>query len=469
MDTGTNALQGSPTRGAVSRQRTPEENLDQLVYHLLKSPPEEQKPSKDPLGHFMKTLPKANRDPMGNFIAMKGLSGVTEPQNRRPTLSPSQNQSTQEAILFKPLPAIDPSEPYSVVSGDTYGSIAGRLMSLFPEKSQKNVSDELQTYFKNMELKAGMSVLDLPAFLKKEEIPYSDEGKASINPSESYPVVRGDSFYSIARRLKQAGQFPNLSPQELVTKLQGYFGEDLIAGVSIDMPGFIREPSGLTPKPKPAPLSPKERKKAPSQPVWKQLSGKGPPPEHIHIPNVEYAKTHKLTKEQISSLIDKVSKDPKINVPKAIWMAKIFQESSDRPYINSANKAVGLGQLLAPTAREVGLKVNDEIDERFDPEKSLQGGGRYLTEMYRRFKDPSLSEEENWKQALTAYIAGPRNFRNGTRIGPQSKAYGPKILALARLYNEHKADTSLSETEKWAKAITAYEKKTKQTNQPLKH
>ena len=51
----------------------------------------------------------------------------------------------------------------------------------------------------------------------------------------------------------------------------------------------------------------------------------------------------------------------------------------------SYKRAVGFWQFLAPTARENGLVVNKEIDERYDPIKSTYAAVKYLKKANKKF------------------------------------------------------------------------------------
>ena len=64
-------------------------------------------------------------------------------------------------------------------------------------------------------------------------------------------------------------------------------------------------------------------------------------------------------------------------------------------------KAVGFWQLLKGTAREYGLEVNEEVDERYNVVKSTQVACQYLIESYQKYG--------TWTMAAASYNAG----RNG--------------------------------------------------------
>ncbi len=60
--------------------------------------------------------------------------------------------------------------------------------------------------------------------------------------------------------------------------------------------------------------------------------------------------------------------------------------------------AAGLWQIMPQTARELGLEVNDQIDERYNVEKSTRAACKYLKKAYERFGD--------WMLVAASYNAG---------------------------------------------------------------
>ncbi len=73
-------------------------------------------------------------------------------------------------------------------------------------------------------------------------------------------------------------------------------------------------------------------------------------------------------------------------------------ESSLNPRAYSPAKAAGLWQFMASTAKDYGLEVNDEIDERYNVEKATQAACRYLKKGLQKYGD--------WPTVMASYNAG---------------------------------------------------------------
>jgi len=51
----------------------------------------------------------------------------------------------------------------------------------------------------------------------------------------------------------------------------------------------------------------------------------------------------------------------------------------------SSKGASGFWQFIEPTAKSYGLEINDEVDERYNPEKSTEAACKYFKESYKQF------------------------------------------------------------------------------------
>lgn len=76
----------------------------------------------------------------------------------------------------------------------------------------------------------------------------------------------------------------------------------------------------------------------------------------------------------------------------------IIQESAFQASAVSSSKAVGYWQFKAPTAREIGLRVDSKIDERKNIEASSKAAARYMTKNNKRL--------DNWVYAIISYNTG---------------------------------------------------------------
>ena len=118
-----------------------------------------------------------------------------------------------------------------------------------------------------------------------------------------------------------------------------------------------------------------------------------------------------------------------------IWLAEV--ESTMNPSAKSPVGAVGLYQLMPPTAERFGLKTRP-TDERLVPEKSARAAAKYLKALYKQFN--------SWPLTLAAYNAGEGRVsrllkqRSGKTFEAiedslpiETQMYVPKVLATISL------------------------------------
>jgi hypothetical protein len=95
-------------------------------------------------------------------------------------------------------------------------------------------------------------------------------------------------------------------------------------------------------------------------------------------------------------------------VPEEIALGVGLLENGGSETAMSPAGALGVFQLMPGTARNLGLVVNKQTDERLNPEKNITAGVSYLRKNYDRFGD--------WGLSTWAYHAGEGNVTKALRI-----------------------------------------------------
>lgn len=106
--------------------------------------------------------------------------------------------------------------------------------------------------------------------------------------------------------------------------------------------------------------------------------------------------------------------------------------------VTSPAGAVGFWQFLKGTAKDYGLEVNDEVDERYHVEKSTEAACQYLHNAFEKY--------QNWTMVAAAYNAGNRGIdrqveRQGETnyysllLNEETERYIFRILALKIIVN----------------------------------
>lgn len=158
------------------------------------------------------------------------------------------------------------------------------------------------------------------------------------------------------------------------------------------------------------------------------------------------------TKHVINAAKDAKSPTKRIakqhDVEVELILALVKTESTFNPKAISRNGAVGLTQLMPPTARDLGLKVpsyknvrkptpNPGVDERFHPLKNLEAGVRYLHQMLNKY-------DGDYGLSLAAYYAGSANVRKKGKLNPQTERHVGRVLGN---YYQYKRDATLKNTD----------------------
>ncbi len=85
------------------------------------------------------------------------------------------------------------------------------------------------------------------------------------------------------------------------------------------------------------------------------------------------------------------------NMPEDLIYLAVAESSLDINALSPA-KAAGIWQFMASTGKQYGLEVNDDVDERYDPEKETVAACKYLRNAY--------SVYGNWATVCASYNAG---------------------------------------------------------------
>jgi len=137
-----------------------------------------------------------------------------------------------------------------------------------------------------------------------------------------------------------------------------------------------------------------------------------------------------------------VTEIEKRQLPMELALLPIVESAFD-PFAYSHGRAAGMWQFVPRTGKSYGLKQNWWYDGRRDVYLSTLAALDYLTYLNKRFKG-------DWLHALAAYNSGEGNVRKAIRknkkkgkptdfwslkLPKETKAYVPKLLALADLLN----------------------------------
>ncbi len=132
----------------------------------------------------------------------------------------------------------------------------------------------------------------------------------------------------------------------------------------------------------------------------------------------------------------------KYNLPMELKYLPII-ESALNPNARSRANAVGLWQFMYGTGKIYKLEISTFLDERRDPAKSTESAVKYLSDLYKIYK--------NWHLVIAAYNCGPGNVNKAIRraggthdywsiyykLPRETRGYVPAFIAAAYVMNHY--------------------------------
>lgn len=142
-----------------------------------------------------------------------------------------------------------------------------------------------------------------------------------------------------------------------------------------------------------------------------------------------------MNEEQIRNYA--VQKALEMGIPPGLMLAQIGQESGFKTRVVSYAGAAGVSQFMPATARAYGLRVDNQVDERLNPEKAIAAQAQMMSDLYKRYG--------SWERALSAYNSGrPDAYLNPNFAKGQTYNYVRSIMGSQKLYSPATANISPS-------------------------
>jgi hypothetical protein len=117
----------------------------------------------------------------------------------------------------------------------------------------------------------------------------------------------------------------------------------------------------------------------------------------------------------------------KYKVDKALIKAVMLAESGMNPGARSRSGAMGLMQLMPPTARDLG------VTDAWDPRQNIDGGVRYLRKVLTMFQGDR-------RLALAGYNAGPNLVKRLQAVPPykETQTYVKRVIGLHHYFRHER-------------------------------
>lgn len=148
----------------------------------------------------------------------------------------------------------------------------------------------------------------------------------------------------------------------------------------------------------------------------------------------------------------------KYNIPDDLKYISVIESNLEN--LVSYRGATGFWQLMPDAAKELGMEINDEIDERYHIEKSTEAACKYLLKAYQKFN--------NWTMAAASYNIGltgisnlmekqkTKNYYNIV-MGEETSRYIFRILAIREIIKNPETFGFILNESDYLQAIPTYE------------
>jgi soluble lytic murein transglycosylase-like protein len=151
-----------------------------------------------------------------------------------------------------------------------------------------------------------------------------------------------------------------------------------------------------------------------------------------------------VTQEQaLLKLVNRIAQ--KNNVPERLFQKLIKTESGFNPDAKSSRGAMGLGQLMPATAKELGLNLKEDhsITSVLHPESNLDASARYLRKLFDKYTNEGISDNEAWNFAAGAYNAGMGNIAKAIEKAGTVSKWDQVAAVLPEITGKYSAETIL--------------------------
>jgi hypothetical protein len=187
--------------------------------------------------------------------------------------------------------------------------------------------------------------------------------------------------------------------------------------------GGQRQPPLPIPPTPPAVIPPQQTQQAAPQARGQAQALPVPPVPPAVIPQQEGAPARPIAERfnpQNPHVATAIEMAERYGLPRNVFLSLVQQESRFDPNAVSRAGALGLGQLMPGTARDLGVDPTN-------PTQNLEGSARYLRQQLDRFGG-------DMRLALAAYNAGPRRVVEAGNAIPdnaETQAYVPSVMRRA--------------------------------------